>query len=558
MAEAVLYRKWRPTDFDQVVGQDAVVQTLRNAVSQDRIAHAYLFCGPRGTGKTTTARILARAINGQTESTGASPLGGSGDLGFDLIEIDAASNRGIDDIRDLREKANFQPGTARFKVYLIDEVHQLTGAAMDALLKTLEEPPPHVVFILATTDPEALKPTILSRCQRFDFRRVSVDDMVARLRAIAEAELIEIPDDALRLISREATGSLRDGVNLLDQVWVMCGSTVSVEAAQEALGLSPDARALELASAALQGDLSAGLGVLAAVQEDAIDFARFNKQVVEHLRHVLLSLTGATGTLSLSAPELEQLQEVSQGVEPTAAVNALRAFSKADVRRDPYQPLPLELALAEIVYAPSSAAVSAVAPSPPSSQQRSRPQERPRSQPPQRREPPREQRPPQSQPQRTPPQPPPPMSAPPSPSTQSAAAASSTQSDDGQLLDQIRTALRRRQQGLIATMLNGSCRIMEQGEQSITFGFLPNFQQVHMKKVAEAQSDVNAAASEVLRRQVSVRCVPISEDASRDNGGQPAGRAPGIAPPQSEQPPRESVIQREARNRFGARPYQSN
>ena len=554
MAEAVLYRKWRPTDFDQVVGQDAVVQTLRNAVSQDRIAHAYLFCGPRGTGKTTTARILARAINGMTESTGANPLGGSDDLGFDLIEIDAASNRGIDDIRELREKANFQPGTARFKVYLIDEVHQLTGAAMDALLKTLEEPPPHVVFILATTDPEALKPTILSRCQRFDFRRVSVDDMVARLRAIAEAESIEIPDEALRLISREATGSLRDGVNLLDQVWVMCGATVSVEAAQEALGLSPDARALELASAALRGDLSAGLGVLAAVQEDAIEFARFNKQVVEHLRHVLLSLTGATGTLSLSAPELEQLQEVSQGVEPTAAVNALRAFSKADVRRDPYQPLPLELALAEIVYAPRSTAVSSAAPSSPSSQQRPRQQERPRSQPPQRREPPREQRPPQRQSQRTPP-----MSAPPSPSTQSAAAASSTQSDDGQLLDQIRTALRRRQQGLIATMLNGSCRIMEQGEQSITFGFLPNFQQVHMKKVAEAQSDVNAAASEVLRRQVSVRCVPISEDASRDNGGQPADHTPRIAPPQPEQsPPRESVIQREARNRFGARPYQSN
>ena len=554
MAEAVLYRKWRPTDFDQVVGQDAVVQTLRNAVSQDRIAHAYLFCGPRGTGKTTTARILARAINGMTESTGANPLGGSDDLGFDLIEIDAASNRGIDDIRELREKANFQPGTARFKVYLIDEVHQLTGAAMDALLKTLEEPPPHVVFILATTDPEALKPTILSRCQRFDFRRVSVDDMVARLRSIAEAESIEIPDEALRLISREATGSLRDGVNLLDQVWVMCGATVSVEAAQEALGLSPDARALELASAALRGDLSAGLGVLAAVQEDAIDFARFNKQVVEHLRHVLLSLTGATGTLSLSAPELEQLQEVSQGVEPTAAVNALRAFSKADVRRDPYQPLPLELALAEIVYAPRSTAVSSAAPSSPSSQQRPRQQERPRSQPPQRREPPREQRPPQRQSQRTPP-----MSAPPSPSTHSAAAASSTQSDDDQLLDQIRTALRRRQQGLIATMLNGSCRIMEQGEQSITFGFLPNFQQVHMKKVAEAQSDVDAAASEVLRRQVSVRCVPISEDASRDNGGQPADHTPRIAPPQPEQsPPRESVIQREARNRFGARPYQSN
>ena len=244
MSGTVLYRKWRPADFDQVVGQETVVRTLRNAVAQDRIAHAYLFCGPRGTGKTTTARILARAINGRTASTTATALGEVDDLGFDLVEIDAASNRGIDDIRELRERANYRPGSARFKVYLIDEVHQLTGAAADALLKTLEEPPPHVVFILATTDPEALKPTILSRCQRFDFRRVSVDDMVARLNAIAEAEGIDIPDEALRLISREATGSLRDGVNLLDQVWVMCGSTVSLEAAQEALGLSPDARAM--------------------------------------------------------------------------------------------------------------------------------------------------------------------------------------------------------------------------------------------------------------------------------------------------------------------------
>ena len=194
-------------------------------------------------------------------------------------------------------------------------MHQLTGAAADALLKTLEEPPPHVVFILATTDPEALKPTILSRCQRFDFRRVAVDDMVSRLRAISESEGIDIPDEALRLIAREATGSLRDGVNLLDQVWVMCGSTVTLEAAQEALGLSPDARAMELASAALRGKLSEGLAVLSAVQEDAIDFGRFKRQVVTHLRHALLTLTGATGTLSLSAPEMERLQEVCQGVE---------------------------------------------------------------------------------------------------------------------------------------------------------------------------------------------------------------------------------------------------
>ena len=366
MRSTVLYRKWRPVDFDSVAGQDAVIRTLQNAVAQDKISHAYLFCGPRGTGKTTTARIMARAINGVAPSAGALD-GGSDGMGFDLIEIDAASNRGIDDIRELRERANYQPGSSRFKVYLIDEVHQLTGAAADALLKTLEEPPPHVVFILATTDPEALKPTVLSRCQRFDFRRVSVDDTVGRLRTIADAEQIRIGDDALRLIARESTGSLRDAVNLLDQLWTTCGDEVSLEAAQEALGLSPDARALELVQAALHKDLSVGLGVIGAVQSDAIDFMRFKKQVVTHLRHVLLLLTGAEGSLALSKPEEERLREVGQGVDPSVAVAALRAFADADVRSDPYQPLPLELALADIVYGPAQVVAEAA---PPPAQQR--------------------------------------------------------------------------------------------------------------------------------------------------------------------------------------------
>ncbi|MCY3921719.1 MAG: DNA polymerase III subunit gamma/tau, partial [Chloroflexi bacterium] len=385
MSGTVLYRKWRPADFDEVVGQETVVRTLKNAVAQDKISHAYLFCGPRGTGKTTTARILARTINGRTASTAVLSFGEAEDL--DLIEIDAASNSGVDDVRELRSKAIYQPNSARFKVYLIDEVHRLSKAASEALLKILEEPPAHVVFILATTDPEQLPATVLSRCQRFDFRRVGVDDMVARLRQIAESEEIEIPDDALRLISREATGSLRDGVNLLDQVWVMCGSSVSLEAAQEALGLSPDARAMELASAALRGELVEGLAVLSAVQEDAIDFGRFKRQVVMHLRHALLTLTGATGTLSLSGPELERLEEVCKGVEASAAVTALKAFSEADVRRDPYQPLPLELALAAIVYGPPPAATApAPAPAQPQRPQRQQRSDGPRRQQGQRRE----------------------------------------------------------------------------------------------------------------------------------------------------------------------------
>ena len=569
MSGTVLYRKWRPADFDEVVGQETVVRTLKNAVAQDKISHAYLFCGPRGTGKTTTARILARAINGRTASTGATALGEVDDLGFDLVEIDAASNRGIDDIRELRERANYRPGSARFKVYLIDEVHQLTGAAADALLKTLEEPPPHVVFILATTDPEALKPTILSRCQRFDFRRVAVDDMVSRLRDISESEGIEIPDEALRLIAREATGSLRDGVNLLDQVWVMCGSTVSLEAAQEALGLSPDARAMELASAALRGKLSEGLGVLAAVQEDAIDFGRFKKQVVTHLRHALLTLTGATGTLSLSAPEIERLQEVCEGVEAPAAVTALRAFSEADVRRDPYQPLPLELALASITYGPPTVEV---APAPatqqrPQRQQRSDGQRRQAQSDGQRRQGQRrEQQQTQSLPkvqnqsqQGVAEQAPRPQQPAAQREPQPARAQGSDGNATGDLLEQIRTALRRRNQGLIATMLNGSCRITEQSQDSLTLGFLPSYQQVHMQKVAEASDAVSAAASEVLKRPVVVKCVP-ADGSAPSAAGPTTGPTTGKTGAQKNAPPpiQPSVMSREAKARFGARPYQAN
>ena len=560
MSGTVLYRKWRPADFDEVVGQETVVRTLKNAVAQDKISHAYLFCGPRGTGKTTTARILARAINGRTASTGATALGEVDDLGFDLVEIDAASNRGIDDIRELRERANYRPGSARFKVYLIDEVHQLTGAAADALLKTLEEPPPHVVFILATTDPEALKPTILSRCQRFDFRRVAVDDMVSRLRAISESEGIEIPDEALRLISREATGSLRDGVNLLDQVWVMCGSSVSLEAAQEALGLSPDARAMELASAALRGELSEGLTVLSAVQEDAIDFGRFKRQVVTHLRHALLTLTGATGTLSLSAPEMERLEDVCKGVEAPAAVTALKAFSEADVRRDPYQPLPLELALASIVYGPP---VTEATPAP-APQQRSQRQQRSDGQrrQGQRREQqstrslPRVQNQSQSGAAEQAPRPQQAASAPRQPQPSEAPSGRRREAD---LLERVRNRLGGG--GSLPRWVLVGPQVISETEEKVVIGFEPNYQNVHMQKAKESIHEITQRVSEEVGRKVTVECVPV------ERGGLGASRSPEERRKNAEdssssradaKPLGESVIGREAKARFGARPYQSN
>lgn len=553
MRSTVLYRKWRPEDFDSVAGQDPVVRTLQNAVAQDKISHAYLFCGPRGTGKTTTARILARAINGIAPSTAA--LAGGDGMGFDLIEVDAASNRGIADIRELRERANYQPGSARFKVYLIDEVHQLTDAAADALLKTLEEPPPHVVFILATTDPESLKPTILSRCQRFDFRRVAVDDIVGRLRTIADAEAIAISDEALRLIAREATGSLRDAVNLLDQLWTTCGSEVSLDAAQEALGLSPDVRAFDFVEAALQKDLSAGLAIIGAVQSDAVDFLRFKKQIVIHLRHVLLLLTGADSSLSLSEPEEERLRAVSKGVDPSAAVAALRIFAEthAEIRADPYNPLPLELALAEIIYpaAPASAAAPV----------RQQVQTGRQQQTQQLRRETRAAKPPPVDHAAQPTQ-----SAPPRPTVQPAVAprtAREAPARGADPLTAIRDELKRRGSVRLSAMLNGSCRIVEQSEAKLSLGFLPNFHNIHLLEARNGLKQITEAASVVLGRQMAVDCIPVDDSAtpaspvtppiSAPIGAQTS--APAASPTvvaEEQAPPSYSSLVEDARRHFDA------
>src|SRR4030043_329445 len=216
MASQVLYRKWRPRTLAEVIGQEPITQTLRNALRSGRVSHAYLFCGPRGTGKTSTARSLAKAINclnlkdGEPCNTCEMCLAISQGRALDIIEIDAASNTGVDDIRSLREKVNYAPNQARYKVYIIDEVHMLSTSASNALLKTLEEPPPPVIFILATTEAHKILPTILSRCQRFDFRRLSQADVTSRLDYICQKEDIHIDPEALRIIARNATGSLRD------------------------------------------------------------------------------------------------------------------------------------------------------------------------------------------------------------------------------------------------------------------------------------------------------------------------------------------------------------
>jgi len=224
MSEA-LYRKWRPQLWDQVVGQDHIVQTLKNAIRSERVGHAYLFSGPRGTGKTTTARLLAKAVNCQSEDLSTRPCNQCANCQalnqgrfMDLIEIDAASNTSVDDVRDLREKIGFSPSTGKFKVYIIDEVHMLSTAAFNALLKTLEEPPAHAIFILATTEVHKIPATVLSRCQRHEFRRIPVNTIVELLKGLAKAEKLKVDDETLFMIARQSTGALRDAISLLDQL----------------------------------------------------------------------------------------------------------------------------------------------------------------------------------------------------------------------------------------------------------------------------------------------------------------------------------------------------
>jgi len=353
MASQVFYRRWRPQTLAEVVGQEQVTQTLLNALSSGRVSHAYLFCGPRGTGKTSTGRILAKAVNCLTNGKGE-PCNSCSicqaiteGRALDVIEVDAASNRGIDEIRDLREKVNYAPNQARYKVYIIDEVHMLTKEASNALLKTLEEPPPHVIFILATTEVHKVLPTMLSRCQRFDFRRISQANIVSKLTHICNAEGINIGPEALGLIARSATGSLRDAENILEQLATYYGSEVKLHQVQAILGVTGDWRVKELVKHIMSNDIAAGLATINSINSDGLDLRQFNRELVEYLRQLLLIKTNSDEAVCLTAEDIAELKELAAGASLPQILKAVKLFAQLEF--DSYSTLPIELALVDCV-----------------------------------------------------------------------------------------------------------------------------------------------------------------------------------------------------------------
>ena len=353
MTSQVFYRKWRPQALAEVVGQEHVTRTLLNALETGRVAHAYLFCGPRGTGKTSTGRILAKAVNclanGRGEPCNDCEMCRSITEGraLDLIEIDAASNRGIDDIRELRGRIRLSPNVARYKVYIIDEAHMLTPDASNALLKTLEEPPPHAILVLATTEPHKLLTTILSRCQRFDFRRLSYDAVVSKLAYICQHEGISIEPQGLRLIARSVSGSLRDAENLLQQLVVYYGDAIEIHQVEEMLGVTTDFRVKELVQHIVGKDVAAGLATINSIVSDGLDLIQYNRGLIEHLRNVLLAKTGAETSLDLAAEDLAEAKELAGQVSVEDILKAIKLFGQIDFRFRDYSPLPLEMALVE-------------------------------------------------------------------------------------------------------------------------------------------------------------------------------------------------------------------
>src|SRR2546430_2505195 len=361
MSYQVIARKWRPQTFDDLVGQQHVTETLKNAIKNDRVAHAYIFSGARGVGKTTAARILAKALNcvkgptpnpcGECDSCKEIAAGTS----LDVIEIDAASNRGIDQIRELREMVRYAPAASRSKVVILDEAHMLTGEASNALLKTLEEPPDRVIFVMATTQPEDLVDTIRSRSQHFHFRALTFAEIAGRLEEIANKEDLKIDTGAMAVIARMAEGSLRDALALLEQARAYCGDTIPDKEVRELLGVVPDDALEELVGAISEGSVDRALGLVHTFQKEGRNLQHFCREAIRHMRNLLIARTcGTDSDLIAAAPD--QRPALAKAAALFSEEDLTRFFqillqTDDDVRRKPDPRVHLEMGLLRLINA---------------------------------------------------------------------------------------------------------------------------------------------------------------------------------------------------------------
>jgi DNA polymerase-3 subunit gamma/tau len=358
----VFYRKYRPQKFSEFIGQEHVVRTLTNAISQEMISHAYLFSGPRGSGKTTLARIFAKAINCQNRKKGefepcnqcSSCLEITEGRSMDLIEIDAASHRGIDEVRELRNGIVFVPTKSRYKVYIIDEAHQITKDAANALLKTLEEPPPFAVFILATTEVHKMIPTILSRCQRFDFKKLTIKEILKKLEFICQKEKIDIEKPALELIALNSDGSMRDAEGILDQVFTLFGEKkIELSDVKGILGMVEVKSVSDLIDFLLKKDSKGAIEFLNQLLEKGIDLEEFSKVLINYLRQILiLKIMGTENNpflVGFSQEEIQKMKEQSEKISQDQLNKLLQVFLEAQnkIKFSPIPQLPLELAIIE-------------------------------------------------------------------------------------------------------------------------------------------------------------------------------------------------------------------